>query len=197
MRPIVAISALFTSVMLLAGTAAADGKDKPAETGAGQDAKARSVSLSEFVERATKRMKMADKNKDGVLTKEELAARRPKKDAADGKDESGKKEGKRGPKDGEHAKDGGKDKGKDGKKDHAGRVKRPSFEELDANKDGQVTVAEVEASARQRFATLDKDKDGQLTAAELPRLGKHGRKQRGEAAPSGRKGRAPSPTTDA
>lgn len=196
MRPIVAISALFTSVMLLAGTAAADEKGKPAEAGASHDAKDRSITLSEFVERATKRMKSADVNKDGVLTKEELAAQKAKKASPDGKDAGRAEHKKHGPKDGaEHAKDGKKDK--DGKRDHAARAKRPSFEELDANKDGQVTVAEVEASAKQRFAALDKDKDGKLTATELPRLGKHGRKHGDKAAPSGRKGRAPAATTDA
>ena len=48
----------------------------------------------------------------------------------------------------------------------------------DLNKDGQVSAAEIEQSGKQRFAELDADKDGKLSGAEMPR-GRGGREGRG------------------
>lgn len=43
----------------------------------------------------------------------------------------------------------------------------PSFQELDANGDGQITQAEVEAHRTQRFTNADSDGDGQLSLEEM------------------------------
>jgi hypothetical protein len=48
----------------------------------------------------------------------------------------------------------------------------------DLNGDGQVSAAEIEQSGKQRFAELDADKDGKLSGAEMPR-GRGGREGRG------------------
>jgi hypothetical protein len=85
----------------------------------------------------------------------------------------------------------------------------------DLNGDGQVSAAEIEQSGKQRFAELDADKDGKLSGAEMPRgrggregRGGHGRVERGReegpqlyqvvqpaaaAAPGGQSGAAPQP----
>lgn len=64
----------------------------------------------------------------------------------------------------------------------------PSFEEMDTNKDGKVSLDEYQASMAQmmkrRFDMLDTDKDGALTAEEL----KAGRQPRGPR-PGGDQGR--------
>ncbi|MBE1296505.1 MAG: calcium-binding protein [Rhodobacteraceae bacterium] len=44
---------------------------------------------------------------------------------------------------------------------------RASFEELDADGNGQVTKAEIEAHRAARFAATDTDGDGKLSAAEI------------------------------
>lgn len=44
---------------------------------------------------------------------------------------------------------------------------RPSFAELDLDKDGQITQAEFEAHRQTRFDAADTDKDGKLSAAEI------------------------------
>ncbi|MES2152293.1 MAG: EF-hand domain-containing protein [Pseudomonadota bacterium] len=41
------------------------------------------------------------------------------------------------------------------------------FKKMDTNKDGRVSSEEYAQHARQMFATLDADKDGKLTAAEM------------------------------
>ncbi|MEM7319290.1 MAG: calcium-binding protein, partial [Pseudomonadota bacterium] len=48
-----------------------------------------------------------------------------------------------------------------------GKGQRITFEELDANGDGEITMAELEARQAARFAAADTDGDGKLTAAEL------------------------------
>ena len=50
---------------------------------------------------------------------------------------------------------------------HGARV---SFEELDADGNGEVTQAEVEAHRAARFAATDTDGDGKLSAAEIESL---------------------------
>lgn len=56
--------------------------------------------------------------------------------------------------------------------DDEGRMnKRPSFEQLDANSDGKVTLEELQGFAQtqmqERFATVDANGDGQLSKDEL------------------------------
>lgn len=46
------------------------------------------------------------------------------------------------------------------------------FEQLDADKDGQVTEAEMQAHGAARFASVDTDGDGFLTTAEIEASGK-------------------------
>ncbi len=46
-------------------------------------------------------------------------------------------------------------------------AERPSFTELDANGDGQLTLAELEAHGEARFAATDTDGDGLLSRDEL------------------------------
>ncbi|MBB96829.1 MAG: calcium-binding protein [Rhodobacteraceae bacterium] len=49
-----------------------------------------------------------------------------------------------------------------------GRSPKPvPFEEMDANGDGEVTQAEMQAHGRARFEATDTDKDGYLSTAEL------------------------------
>lgn len=48
-----------------------------------------------------------------------------------------------------------------------GQHQRPSFEMLDADNDGNLTVAEFRARAMERFAEHDLDGDGLLTADEM------------------------------
>ena len=42
-----------------------------------------------------------------------------------------------------------------------------AFDKLDANKDGRITVAELQPKAEARVLRLDADKDGQVSAAEI------------------------------
>ncbi|TDE41028.1 EF-hand domain-containing protein [Antarcticimicrobium sediminis] len=48
-----------------------------------------------------------------------------------------------------------------------GMHQRPTFEELDANKDGTLTSEEMLAHAQSRFATADADGDGKLSLEEM------------------------------
>lgn len=41
------------------------------------------------------------------------------------------------------------------------------FDKLDANKDGSITRAEIDAQAAERFARIDADRDGFVTQAEM------------------------------
>ena len=43
----------------------------------------------------------------------------------------------------------------------------PMFSQMDADKDGKITRAEIEAHHKARAAEIDADKDGKVTAAEL------------------------------
>ncbi|WP_171209741.1 MULTISPECIES: EF-hand domain-containing protein [unclassified Ruegeria] len=43
----------------------------------------------------------------------------------------------------------------------------PTFQELDANGDGEISEAEVTAYGQQRFSTADADGDGQLSVEEM------------------------------
>ena len=52
--------------------------------------------------------------------------------------------------------------------EHGGRHgPMPKFEEMDANADGQLSKAEMEAFAKAHFATMDKNNDGKLSADEM------------------------------
>lgn len=44
---------------------------------------------------------------------------------------------------------------------------RPSFTELDANSDGQITLAELQARGAGRFAQADADGNGEISRAEM------------------------------
>lgn len=48
-----------------------------------------------------------------------------------------------------------------------GQDMRPSFEELDADGDGQITRAEMQAHRQARFEAADTDGDGKLSPAEM------------------------------
>ena len=50
---------------------------------------------------------------------------------------------------------------------HNGPRAMMNFEELDANKDGKVTKAEMEAFAKAKFTEADKDGDGLLSQEEM------------------------------
>jgi Ca2+-binding EF-hand superfamily protein len=65
--------------------------------------------------------------------------------------------------------------------DHAGHGMRGPhrFETLDANKDGKVTLSEVQTEHKQRFTELDTNKDGKVTKDELKA---HHEKKRAEHA---------------
>ena len=53
------------------------------------------------------------------------------------------------------------------------------FARLDANKDGAITKAEFDASAKARFQAADANKDGMLSGDELKRGREHGKGMRG------------------
>lgn len=58
--------------------------------------------------------------------------------------------------------------GWDHRGEHRGEFRAGAlFERLDADKDGAVTRAEVDAARAERFAAVDADKDGAVTLAEL------------------------------
>lgn len=48
-----------------------------------------------------------------------------------------------------------------------GMMERPSFQTLDADGDGQITLSEIEARGTAHFAGADADGDGMLSLAEL------------------------------
>jgi Ca2+-binding EF-hand superfamily protein len=52
------------------------------------------------------------------------------------------------------------------------------FRAMDANSDGQVTLAEVQPFAQARFRAMDANADGAVTREELPQRG-HGHHHRG------------------
>lgn len=54
-----------------------------------------------------------------------------------------------------------------GGKDRRGFGPRINFEQMDANGDGLLTRAEMQAHAQARFAAADTDGDGNLSAAEM------------------------------
>ena len=54
-----------------------------------------------------------------------------------------------------------------GRGDDMGHMQELNFETLDADKDGKVTKAEVDAAATARFKTADTNADGKLSAEEL------------------------------
>lgn len=49
----------------------------------------------------------------------------------------------------------------------AGEQQRPSFEQIDANGDGQITQAEMQEIGKARFARMDADGDGFLNLSEM------------------------------
>lgn len=64
--------------------------------------------------------------------------------------------------------------------DRGGKNNRPSFEELDTNKDGSLSKEEIEARGMGRFAKMDANSDGKLTAEEIVAQAPEGKKDRAE-----------------
>lgn len=65
------------------------------------------------------------------------------------------------------------------------------FARMDANKDGQLDAAEIEALVKRRFAALDKNADGALTDEERPS------RKPAQSNPDGQDGAATDDDTDA
>lgn len=59
-----------------------------------------------------------------------------------------------------------------------GHGPKASFEQMDANGDGQLTQAEMDSHRADRFAKMDKDGDGKLTAEEMESRGNEEAKER-------------------
>lgn len=57
---------------------------------------------------------------------------------------------------------------------------RPSFEQLDANKDGQLTQDELMAPMTARFGTMDTNGDGELSSDEIAAAGNERAKRRAD-----------------
>jgi Ca2+-binding EF-hand superfamily protein len=56
------------------------------------------------------------------------------------------------------------------------RIAKRMIERFDADKDGAVTLAEIESGQKKIYALLDRNDDGRLVTDELPRHGGKGRK---------------------
>ena len=48
-----------------------------------------------------------------------------------------------------------------------GGKNRPSFAELDADNDGQISLADIQAAGAARFATIDTNQDGSISKEEM------------------------------
>ncbi len=105
------------------------------------------VSADEFVSHAAARWQHADANGDGVVTLQEWEAQRP------GWGQRGQGQGRHGRFEG--ARGGG------------GPMMEAMFQRADADHDGKVTRAEMEALRAQMFAQADTNHDGKLDQAEL------------------------------
>lgn len=53
-----------------------------------------------------------------------------------------------------------------------GKHMRPSFEQLDVNSDGALTLEEIQAIGKGRFEKMDADGDGFITSEEIAAMGK-------------------------
>ena len=127
------------AALLFAGTAWA--QDGRAQSRVDRDGDRR-VSLAEMQTRAAERFARMDVDRDGRLTREERRAGREAmraERAALRQSRSGERGGRR-----------------------AAMLAR-----LDANRDGQLSLAEAPPRLAQRFAQLDADRNGRLTTAEL------------------------------
>lgn len=71
--------------------------------------------------------------------------------------------------------------------DHGGHGRRPSFEDLDADKNGALTAdeftAEAQARATDKFQKLDANKDGVVTQDEVAAMKEQHRARRKNALP--------------
>ncbi|MEJ1158030.1 EF-hand domain-containing protein [Prosthecomicrobium sp. N25] len=102
-------------------------------------------------EKADRIMKRLDANKDGAVSRDEIAAKAMERFAK-----------------GDLNKDGRITKDEiDATMPKAKPEKRAKlFRRYDANGDGAITQAEVEAKIQKRMAKMDSDKDGKITRAE-------------------------------
>lgn len=128
------------------GVASISHAQGPGQGGRGPDLDANSdgvVSASEFDKAGRQRFQRMDDNHDGVIDKGEIAAIRLRM--------------------AERMKDRGPPP--------AGAGKRlDMLAEMDANKDGEITQAEVTAAQKARFKKADKNADGMLNEAEQKAL---------------------------
>lgn len=103
------------------------------------------ITLAEARAGAARMFAGADANKDGRATHEEMMAFHGKMgDHRGGGHEGG------------HGGPGGKDRGRPGGPMH-----------LDADGDGALTLAEIDAGIQRHFGEIDTDRDGSITAAEM------------------------------
>ena len=124
------------------GAASIANAQGPGPGGRGPDLDANSdgvVSASEFEKAGRRRFQRMDEYHDGVIDRAEIAAIRQR---------MAERMPERGP-------------------PPAGAAKRPDMiAEMDANKDGEITLAEVTAAQKARFKKADKNGDGMLDEAE-------------------------------
>ena len=110
----------------------------------------RSVTLAEYQARFRDRIMQADTDRDGRVSLAEWTAYRAERNA--------ERRGPEGP--------GAEGQGGEGAEGRRGGDPTRQFERMDANRDGYVTPAEIDAVSAQRFARLDANHDGVLTANE-------------------------------
>ena len=110
----------------------------------------RSLTLADYQARFRDRILQADADRDGRVSLAEWTAYRAERRA--------ERQGAEGP--------GGEGQGGEGAESGRGGDPARQFERMDANRDGYVTPAEIDAVSAQRFARLDANHDGVLTPDE-------------------------------
>ena len=120
------------------------------------------------IEKAAAAVKTLDENDDGKLTRDELRPPRPQRRGREG--QGGQEGGRRG-RDGKVGPRGGGERGRRGR-----RPPHPVLLALDADRDGEISAAEIEKAAA-ALKALDGNEDGKLTRDELrpPMRGPEGR----------------------
>ncbi len=127
-----------------------------------------SVTPEDRAARQAERFKAADTNRDGAISRAEWDAYRRANDAFSRADAN--KDGKLSQAEMQamHAERRGMHGNGQGKGRHGGNA-AAMFEKADTNKDGAISAAEWQAAGRkpEGFARIDADKNGQVTKAEL------------------------------